>query len=115
VQTIDWTIVLDREQLQLVTLDDVQLMREILGALIDDTSRQIGLMDIAIRNGDPRRCARLAHSSTGACSNCGANAAASVLRQIEHSAATADLAGCRDSLAALSNEVERLRSAAAEV
>jgi HPt (histidine-containing phosphotransfer) domain-containing protein len=115
VETIDWTIVLDREQLQLVTLDDKQLMREIVGALIDDTSRQVGLMDLAIQDEDSRRCARLAHYSKGACSSCGANAAAAALVEIERSAAMSDFRRCRESLLALSNEMERLRTAAQNV
>jgi HPt (histidine-containing phosphotransfer) domain-containing protein len=115
VQTIDWNIVLDREQLQNVTLDDRQLMRDILGALIDDTSRQIGLMELAIREQDSRRCARLAHYSKGACTNCGANAAAAVLIEIERSAASGEFGRCRESLLGLLQEVERLKTAAAEV
>jgi HPt (histidine-containing phosphotransfer) domain-containing protein len=112
VQTIDWDIVLDREQLQNVTLDDPQLMREILGALIDDTSRQIGLMELAIREQDLRRCARLAQYSKGACVNCGANSAAAALRHIEQAAAAGELGKARESLLALLKEVERLREEA---
>jgi HPt (histidine-containing phosphotransfer) domain-containing protein len=115
VQTIDWNIVLDREQLQNVTLDDPELMRDILGALIDDTSRQVGLMELAIRERDSRRCARLAHYSKGACANCGANAAAAVLIEIERNAASGEFGRCRESLLALLQEVERLKTAAAEV
>lgn len=114
-QTIDWNLVLDREQLQTVTLDDPQLMRDILGALIDDTSRQIGLMELAIRERDSRRCARLAHYSRGACSNCGANAAAATLIEIERRASLSEFDECRESLLGLVRDVERLKTAAAEV
>ena len=48
---------LDRDQLRDVTLDDEALMREILSALIDDTSRQMRLLESAILEQDARRCA----------------------------------------------------------
>jgi len=92
-------------------MDDPQLMREIVGALIEDTSRQIGLIEMAIRDQDARRCARLAHYSRGACGNCGANAAAAVLLQLERQAAEGSMAGCLESLKALAREVDRLRAA----
>lgn len=114
-QTIDWNIVLDREQLQNVTLDDPQLMRDILGALIDDTSRQIGLMELAIWEQDSRRCTRLAHYSKGACTNCGANAAAAALIEVERHAASGEFGRCRESLLALLREMERLKTAAGEM
>jgi HPt (histidine-containing phosphotransfer) domain-containing protein len=115
VQTIDWDLVLDRDQLENVTLEDPQLMRDILDALVDDTTRQITLMDLAIRDEDGSRCARLAHYSKGACTNCGANAAAAALIRIERAAASGAYRECRESLDGLSHEVERLRTAAAEV
>jgi HPt (histidine-containing phosphotransfer) domain-containing protein len=115
VETIDWDLVLDREQLENVTLQDPQLMRDILDALIDDTSRQIGLMDLAIRDQDGSRCARLAHYSKGACTNCGANAAAAALLKIERTAAFKEYDLCRESLLDLAQEVERLRAEAAKV
>ncbi len=55
------TLVLDREQLREVTLEDEDLMRELLAALIEDTERQLPLLDMAIRNTDGPQCARLAH------------------------------------------------------
>jgi HPt (histidine-containing phosphotransfer) domain-containing protein len=115
VGTIDPEIVLDREQLQLMTLHDPQLMREIMGALIEDTSRQAALLDVAIRAGDAHLCVRLAHNSRGACGNCGANAAAAALFAIERSAASGEFEKCRESLAALSQQVERLRAMAEEM
>jgi HPt (histidine-containing phosphotransfer) domain-containing protein len=49
----DVTEVLDWQQLRDVTSDDDHLMREIVGALIDDTSRQIPLLEAAIRQKNP--------------------------------------------------------------
>jgi HPt (histidine-containing phosphotransfer) domain-containing protein len=109
VQVIDSTTVLDREQLRDITLDDAELMREILAALIDDTSRQIGLLDLAIREGDSEKCKRLAHYSKGACANVGANSAAALLKHIEVEAGKGQFPECGRSLAALAHEIDLLR------
>lgn len=109
-QSIDTNIVLDRRQLRDVTMDDEELMREILSALIDDTSRQIQLLDQAIREQNPQKCLRLAHYSKGACANVGANRAAELLKQIERSAAASQFQECGESLGMLVQEVDRLRA-----
>ena len=105
----DPTIVLDFEQLRDMTLDDGSLMREILAALLDDTARQMTLLDQAIRERNPQATRRLAHYSKGACANVGANAAAAVLESIESTAVNQDFEACRSSLDALALEMERLR------
>jgi len=110
VKVSDPSLVLDRDQLREVTLDDEDLMREILSALIDDTSRQIQLLDMAVRQQDAPRCARLAHYSKGACANVGANTAAVLLENIEHQAAAGAVAECGAPLARLASEIERLRA-----
>ncbi|MGA2269509.1 MAG: Hpt domain-containing protein [Bryobacteraceae bacterium] len=114
-QVRDAAIVLDREQFRDATLDDQDLMREILSALIDDTSRQMELMKSAIRAEDSQQCMRLAHYSKGACANVGANAAAAVLIEIERQAAGREFHECQASLAALGAEIERLRSEAVAI
>ena len=108
-QVHDAAIVLDRAQLRDVTLDDAELMREIVAALIDDTSRQLPFLESAISAEDSKTCMRLAHYSKGACANVGANAAAAVLKRIEREAADHEFPECRASLAALAAEIERLR------
>ncbi len=108
-QVIDTTTVLDREQLRDITLNDEDLMREIISALIDDTSRQIVLLELAIQEKDSQRCMRLAHYSKGACANVGANAAAALLKHIEHEAGKGQFPECGISLAALTHEIDRLR------
>jgi HPt (histidine-containing phosphotransfer) domain-containing protein len=105
----DANSVLDREQLRDVTLNDEDLMREILKTLIDDTSRQIPLLDSAIREADPQRCARLAHYSKGACANVGATAAAEVLKALEYQAVRREFGQCRESLGALIHQMDLLR------
>ena len=108
-RVIDPTIVLDLKQFREVTLDDDELMGQILTALIDDTARQIPLLEVAVRERDGPQCARLAHYSKGACANVGANAAAAVLEAIERQAASGSVAECGVQLARLAREVERLR------
>jgi HPt (histidine-containing phosphotransfer) domain-containing protein len=113
---VRWTeikSVLNREQLREITMDDTDLMRELVSALIDDTSRQIRLLDAAIVEADPVKCARLAHYSKGACANVGAESAAALLKHIEQRAQGGDFAECRVSLMALADEMGRLRSEAA--
>jgi HPt (histidine-containing phosphotransfer) domain-containing protein len=110
VQSFDTTSVLDREQLRDITMDDEELMREILSALIDDTSRQILLLDQAIREENSQKCIRLAHYSKGACANVGANRAANLLKQIERKAAVSEFGECSESLGMLTHEVDLLRA-----
>lgn len=101
--------VLDREQLREVTLDDEDLMRQILVALIEDTERQMPLLEMAIHRADPQQCASLAHYCKGACANVGAQAAAGVLAALERNAKEGAMAECSRQLAALAIEVDRLR------
>ena len=107
--TTDSTLILDRQQLRDITLEDPDVMREVLSALLEDTAGQLSLMGAAIREQDSDRCKRLAHYSKGACANVGANAAAAVLRSMEEQAVSGDFHSCALSLGALGSELERLR------
>jgi len=109
---LDPTKVLDLDQLREVTLDDPELMQQILRELIDDTAQQLPLLNQAIQDQDGPRCARLAHYSKGACANVGANAVAAVLISIEECAVSGSVGECGTQLARLSDELERLRQAA---
>lgn len=104
---------LDVQQLRDITLDDQELMREVLTSLIDDTSRQLALLNAAIQQHDGQRCMRLAHYSKGACANVGANRAADMLKQIEHNAARSAFEDCSTGLMALVEELDTLRNEAA--
>ena len=106
---------LDREQLRNVTLEDEDLMREVVATLIDDTARQIAALGRAIGEGNAGEAVRLAHYSKGACANVGARATAALLQHIERTAAGGDLGACRESLACLSAELERLRAEAERI
>ena len=109
VQIADSSLVLDREQLRCITMDDPVLMREILEALIQDTSKQLRLLEVAIRQGDGADCARLAHYSKGACANVGANRAAALLHEIERNANTGRLQECGRAVETLCSELALLR------
>jgi HPt (histidine-containing phosphotransfer) domain-containing protein len=109
VRVLDENAVLDRQQLRDVTFDDRELMQELLTSLLDDTARQLRLMDAAIQEHDPKQTMRLAHSCKGACANVGANAVAAALRKIEQQAALEAFDECAVTLGALARELERLR------
>src|SRR5262245_10330254 len=115
VQVSDLSLTLDFQQLKDITLDDAELMREVLFALIDDTSRQLVLLAGAIRQHDSQRLLRLAHYSKGACANVGANRAAAMLKQIEQDAARSAFDNCSLSLGTLVKEIEQLRREAAAI
>jgi HPt (histidine-containing phosphotransfer) domain-containing protein len=112
VQTGDTISVLDREQLRGITMDDEDLMREIVAVLIDDTSQQMKLLGEAIRDRDAANCKRLAHYSKGACANVGATRAASLLKQIERQATAGDFRECSLALENLGRELDLLRNEA---
>ena len=107
--TNDIIPVLDREQLRGITMDDEPLMREILTALVEDTSRQVHLLAEAVREGDSGSCKRLAHYSKGACANVGAGRAAALLKQMERHAVNRDFARCEALLGRLKAELDLLR------
>lgn len=106
-------MVLNLEQLHDITLEDPELMREILAALIEDTSQQLLLLESAIRERDGQKTARLAHYSKGACANVGAEGAATLLKQIEKNALKGEFQQCSLSVAHLAAEVDLLRGEAA--
>src|SRR5690242_5250990 len=105
--------ILNLEQLRDITMDDADLMREIVSALIDDTSRQLQSLESAVREKDPQKTARLAHYSKGACANAGAEAAAVLLKKIERDALSGQFQDCGVSVENLALELDRLRSEAA--
>jgi HPt (histidine-containing phosphotransfer) domain-containing protein len=107
---MDTTTVLDRRQLRDITLNDEAFMEEIVTALIDDTSRQLQLMETAICEEDSQETMRLAHYSMGALAFVGANAAVEALKRMEHEAEQCDFRECGASLVSLSTAINRLRS-----
>src|SRR5579862_9288204 len=109
-QSLSSSAVLDREQLRDITMDDEELMREILTVLVNDTSANIPRLESAVRESDSSLCVQLAHYCKGACSNVGANAAAAVFRDIERQARDLEFQRCTASLAALATEMDRLRA-----
>jgi HPt (histidine-containing phosphotransfer) domain-containing protein len=105
-------LVLDLSQLRNVTLDDESLMREVLHALVSESTQQIEELRRAVEQGDTHKCIRLAHNGHGACGNVGAASMADLFSRIEHQASDGDFGSCRSSLEELSIELEKLRRAA---
>jgi len=103
------TAVLDREQLRNVTMDDPELMTELISALIDDTARQLVCLHQAVERADGSECARVAHYVKGACANVGAAGMSAILKDIEHHAAEGKFNTCKDVLEQLDREFERLQ------
>ena len=85
-------------------------MRRIVESLIEDTERQLPLLEMAVKATDAAQCARLAHYSKGACANIGAVSAAGVLSELERCAKRGALEECSLHLIALGFELERLRT-----
>src|SRR4051812_6236349 len=91
-------------------MDDPDLMRELLMALVEDTSQQLSQMETAVAERNGERCKRLAHYSKGACANVGARSAAAIFERMERLAASGDFARCALSLEALASTLERLKT-----
>ena len=106
------TMPLDVELLRALTLGDRDLMREILSALIEDTSRKAALLAASVRERDKQKCARLARAAANACANVGAESAAEALREIERRTASARFSRCGETLVTLRREIDRLRKEA---
>jgi HPt (histidine-containing phosphotransfer) domain-containing protein len=96
-------------------MEDQDLMREILSALIDDTSRQIHVLAHAIEEQDPQKCARLAHYCKGACANVGANRMAAALKRMEQTASVGNFSECSLGLSILAEEMDLLRAEAVKM
>jgi HPt (histidine-containing phosphotransfer) domain-containing protein len=86
-------VVLNLEELRSLTMNDRQLMGEILQALIEDASRHAGLLEAAVADVDAARSARVARQASRACGNIGAVAVAAAFRRIERHAAPARIRG----------------------
>ncbi len=91
-------------------MDDPDLMREILQALIQDTSNQLGKLAEAIRDEDAGQCVRLAHYCKGACVNVGANRVAGLMRRVEIEASAGEFQECGAALGSMQEEIELLRA-----
>jgi HPt (histidine-containing phosphotransfer) domain-containing protein len=107
--------VLDMDQLRDICMEDQDLMRELVTALIDDAKAQIPALEKAVENADAKSCARLAHYVKGACANVGAVSMATILKNIEQSAGEGDFNACRTSLNNLALELRKFSVEAASI
>jgi HPt (histidine-containing phosphotransfer) domain-containing protein len=106
-------VVFDIDQLRNVCMEDSELMREVVTALIDDATTQLPALNDAVEQSDAARSARLAHYVKGACANVGAVSMAALLKQIENNAKAGDFDACRASLSSLTAEFRKFSSEAA--
>jgi HPt (histidine-containing phosphotransfer) domain-containing protein len=107
--------VFDINQLRNICMEDAELMRELVAALIDDAGAQIPALTDAVEHADSLRCARLAHYVKGACANVGAVALAALMKNIERNAAAGDFAACRTALSALDTELQKFSAQTASL
>jgi HPt (histidine-containing phosphotransfer) domain-containing protein len=107
--------VLDIYQLRSICMEDVGLMRELAGTLVDDASSQIPALMDAVEHADSTRCARLAHYVKGACANVGAVALAALMKSVERSAIAGDFAACRAALGNLNTELQKFSAKTASL
>ena len=107
--------VLDMDQLRDICMEDQELMRELVTALIDDAKAHIPMLEKAVESADATNCARVAHYVKGACANVGAVSMATILTSIERSAAAGDFNACRTSLGNLALELKKFSSEAASI
>ena len=106
-------VVFDIDQLRNVCMEDSELMRELVTALIEDATKQISALSAAVEHADATQCARLAHYVKGACANVGAVSMAALLKQIERNATAGDFDACRAFLNNLTAEFQKFSSEAA--
>ena len=107
--------VLDMDQLRDICMEDQELMRELVTALIDDAKVQIPELEKAVESADATKCARVAHYVKGACANVGAVSMATILKKIEMSAGEGDFEACRMSLINLALELQKFSTEAASI
>jgi HPt (histidine-containing phosphotransfer) domain-containing protein len=107
--------VLDMDQLRDICMEDQELMRELVTALIDDAKAQIPALEKAVDSADAKSCARLAHYVKGACANVGAVSMATILKNIEQSAGEGDFHACRTSLTNLALELQKFSTEVAAI
>jgi HPt (histidine-containing phosphotransfer) domain-containing protein len=98
-----------------MTLDDRQLMSEIVWALVDDASRHAAEIEAAAHDLDAVRATRVARYAARSCTNVGAQAAAEAFRALERHAAVRDFTACRAALSRARNAIERLREEASQI
>jgi HPt (histidine-containing phosphotransfer) domain-containing protein len=107
--------VLDIEQLKAVTMDDAELMRDILASLITDTGHQLHELERSLLEANTKETVRLAHYSKGACASVGAESTARLLQEIERKAVAGDWEACGASLRSLHIEFQKLQEEAAHL
>ena len=102
-------MVLDLDELRNLTMNNANLMREILDALLADACRHAALLETAALQRDLGAASKFARSASRACANVGAYAAAEAFREGERHAARRTTHGWRPILDGVRAAIERLR------
>ena len=83
--------------------------RELVDIFVQQTTEQIGLMEVALQTGAADRLARVAHSCAGASSTAGMLAVVPALRRLEALGQVGDLAAAPPQLTAVRQEFDRIK------
>lgn len=105
-------LVLNRQQLRDITMDDKDLMREVIEALISYTKQNLPLLEQAVRDKNVQKTMRLAQYFKGASTKCGAKASAATFKEIEYAAASQNFGVCQRLLETSTTNLENLRQEA---
>jgi two-component system sensor histidine kinase/response regulator len=100
---------LDREVALARMGGDLQLLREIADLFLDNYQEWLGELRRATALGDAQAVERTAHGLKGSVANFGASKAVEASLKLEHLGRSRDLAGAKESLAALERALETLR------
>jgi two-component system, sensor histidine kinase and response regulator len=85
------------------------LSRKVVNAFLEDTPRRLEDIEQALLGHSAEKLSRVAHTLKGSSSNLGARAFVQICAELEHSVAGNDWGNCRKLLAALHQELDRLR------
>src|SRR5260370_20662188 len=85
------------------------LSRKVVDAFLEDTPRRLEDIEQALLGQNAEKLSLVAHGLMGSASNLGAHAFVQICADLEHSAAGNDWGNCKKLLAALRQELDRLR------
>ncbi len=85
------------------------LSRKVVDAFLEDTPRRLEDIEQALLGQNAEKLSLVAHGLRGSASNLGAHAFVQICADLEHSAAGNDWGNCKKLLAALRQELDRLR------
>jgi HPt (histidine-containing phosphotransfer) domain-containing protein len=85
------------------------LSRKVMDAFLEDTPRRLEDIEQALLGHSAEKLSLIAHTLSGSAGNLGARAFVQICTDLEHSVAGNDWGNCKKLLAALRQELDRLR------